>query len=89
MVPPCRTEGNGYHTPLFLKFPAQISIAFALPFQLELTLLFALFFQLSQLFNPRIGPIPPNHLLQPVADSVRPSFMAGAICPKITPRNAR
>lgn len=37
----------------------------------------------------RIGLVPPKHLLQPVADRIAPSFMAGAICPKITPGNAR
>ena len=71
------------------QLPTQILVAFALSFQFKLTLLFALFFQLSLLLNPRIGLVPPKHLLQPVADSVGPCIMGGLIRPQITPRNAR
>jgi hypothetical protein len=72
-----------------LEFPALISFPHPLPFQLKLTLLLALFLQPLLLLDPRIGLVPTKHLLEAVADSVRSGFMASAICPHITPGNAR
>lgn len=49
------------------QFPAKISVALTLPFQLKLALFFALFFQLSLQFNPWIRLTRLKHLLQPAA----------------------
>ena len=76
-------------SPLGSQFPAQISIAFTLPFQLKLTLPFALFLQLSLLLLTQIGLAALKHLLKPVAHGIGPGIMAAAIRPKIMPRNAR
>ena len=72
-----------------LKFPSEIPVAFALPFQIKLALALTLFLQLSLLFLTRIGRAAPKHLAKSVADGVGACILNVFIRPKITPRNAR